>query len=57
VESVENSKTTSEFSTLSTALGNPAKTKAPDFHISTAPAATLWRTVETIREIFGGYLA
>jgi len=33
MESVENSK--SEFPTLSTGLGNPAKTKAPDFHIST----------------------
>jgi hypothetical protein len=41
VESVENSKTQSEFSTLSTGLVNPAKTKAPDFHISTAPAAAL----------------
>jgi len=36
VESVENSKTQSEFSTLSTGLGNPAK-GGPDFHISTAP--------------------
>jgi len=35
-------KPTSEFSTLSTGLGNPAKTKAPDFHISTAPAAALY---------------
>jgi hypothetical protein len=31
--------------------------QTPDFHISTAPAAALWRTVETIREIFGGDLA
>jgi len=35
VESVENAKTKSEFSTLSTGLGNPAKTKEagfPHFH-------------------------
>jgi hypothetical protein len=35
VESVENSKNQSEFSTLSTALGNPAKSKGagfPHFH-------------------------
>jgi hypothetical protein len=35
VESVENSKNQSEFSTLSTELGNPAKTKNagfPHFH-------------------------
>jgi hypothetical protein len=35
VESVENSKTQSEFSTLSTGLGNPAKNKSagfPHFH-------------------------
>jgi len=35
VESVENSKTPGEFSTLSTGLGNPAKTKTagfPHFH-------------------------
>jgi len=31
VESVENSKTKSEFSTLSTGLGNPARAKTPDF--------------------------
>jgi hypothetical protein len=36
-------KPKSEFSPLSTGLGNPAKTKAPDFHISTAPAAALYR--------------
>jgi len=41
---VENSK--SEFPTLSTGLGNPAKTKAPDFHISTAPAAAYIITKE-----------
>jgi hypothetical protein len=39
VESVENSKSKNEFPTLPTGLGNPAKNKAPDFHISTAPAA------------------
>jgi hypothetical protein len=39
VESVENSKSKGEFPTLSTGLGNPARTKTPDFHISTAPAA------------------
>jgi hypothetical protein len=35
VESVENSKTKSELSSLSTGLGNPAKTKSagfPHFH-------------------------
>jgi hypothetical protein len=35
VESVENSKNQSEFSTLSTGLGNPAKNKSagfPHFH-------------------------
>jgi len=35
VESVENSKTKSEFSTLSTGLGNPTKNKSvgfPHFH-------------------------
>jgi hypothetical protein len=35
VESVENSKTKTEFSTLSTGLGNPAKSKDagfPHFH-------------------------
>jgi hypothetical protein len=35
---VENSKSQSEFPTLSTGLGNPAKS-VPDFHIPTAPAA------------------
>jgi hypothetical protein len=34
VESVENSKNKDEFPTLPTGLGNPAKNKAPDFHIS-----------------------
>jgi hypothetical protein len=38
---VENSKDKSEFPTLSSALGNPAKTKAPDFHIPTATAAAV----------------
>jgi hypothetical protein len=37
---VENSKKQSEFPTLPSALGNPAKNKTPDFHIPTAPAAT-----------------
>jgi hypothetical protein len=35
---VENSKSQSEFPTLSTGLGNPAKS-VPDFHIPTARAA------------------
>jgi hypothetical protein len=37
VESVENSKTKSEFSTLSTGLGNPARAKTPDFHTIPSP--------------------
>jgi hypothetical protein len=40
VQSVENSKSQSEFSTLCTALGNPAK-NLPDFHIPTAPATAV----------------
>jgi hypothetical protein len=43
VESVENSKNKSEFPTLPTGLGNPAKNKAPDSHISTAPTAGLYK--------------
>jgi hypothetical protein len=31
---VENSKSQNEFPTLSSALGNPARTKAPDSHTS-----------------------
>jgi hypothetical protein len=50
VESVENSKTQSEFSTLSTGLGNPARAKAPDFHISTAPTAGLSHSERTKHE-------
>jgi hypothetical protein len=42
VESVENSKNKTEFPTLSTGLGNPAK-GTPDSHISTAPAASLYQ--------------
>jgi hypothetical protein len=45
VESVENSK--SEFPTLSTGLEIRPKTKAPDFHISTAPAAALYHHKRT----------
>jgi len=43
-------KPKSEFPTLSTRLGNPAKTKAPDFHISTAPAAGLSHSERTKHE-------
>jgi hypothetical protein len=43
VESVENSKNKSEFPTLSTGLGSPARTRTPAFHISTAPAAGLYK--------------
>jgi hypothetical protein len=43
VESVENSKSKSGFPTLSTGLGNPARTRTPAFHISTAPAAGLYK--------------
>jgi len=46
VESVENSNNKNEFPTLSTGLGNPAKNKTPDSHISTAPAADLHKKKE-----------
>jgi hypothetical protein len=36
-------KLKSEFPTLPTGLGNPAKAKAPDSHIPTAPAAGLYQ--------------